>query len=95
MGTVVGGRRGVENRSEGGGIRIFAPGRGKELCATGGVEGGDRTQKVAKKSPPKKIVGKKIFHIFFFTKPGIFKTIFLHFYLDSGKKILGTSKGCL
>ncbi len=39
LGTVVGGRRGVENRPAGGGIRILAPG-GEELCAPGGGKGG-------------------------------------------------------
>ena len=55
-------------------------------------KGGDRTQKVTIKSPPKMFyVGKKLFT--FFLKNGIFKAFFEAFYLDPGKKIPGASKG--
>ena len=40
LGTVVGGRRGVENRSAGGGIRIFAPRGGKNFVLQEGGRGG-------------------------------------------------------
>ena len=45
LGTVLGGRSRVENRSAGGRIRIFASG-GEELCAPGRGKGGIEPKKL-------------------------------------------------
>ena len=46
LGTVVGGRRGVENRSAGGGIRILAPRGGKNFVLQEGDRGGMEPKKL-------------------------------------------------
>ena len=58
---------------------------GEELCAQGGGKGGDRTQKVTIKEPPKNVLcGQK--NPFF---NGTSKAIFENFYVDRGKKFSG------
>ncbi len=54
LGTVVGGRRGVEIGPAGGGHRFWLQG-GEELWASGGGKGGDRAQKFMKKGPKKEL----------------------------------------
>ena len=73
----------------GGGVGFLLRGGG-ELCAPGGG-GGATDQKDTIKNPQKTFyVGKKIFP---FLKNGIFKTVFVDFYLDLGKKFSGQARG--
>ena len=64
LGTVVGGRRGVEIGPAGGGHRFWLQG-GEELWASGGGKGGDRAKKFMKKGPKKELFwGQENFAIF-------------------------------
>ena len=64
LGTVVGGRRGVEIGPAGGGHRFWLQG-GEELWASGGGKGGKELEKSSKGAQKWNFFGaKKIFHIF-------------------------------
>ncbi len=89
LGTVVGGRRGVENGPAGGGIRIFPAGGGSTFCS----RGGEGYCKIAKRALKMHFLREFWNFIQNMCNFAFLRHIFYYFYLQYGENSLVTKGG--